>query len=208
MAWLQLQCGFPNTGARTHTHIHTVYTYLDCLAVSGSSGCWEVQWVSAPEEDLKAMGQEGHLWKTSQWAVCMWVFTAFRLFTPPNTKWQQAHLQTRGNSYFINHWIKQGIYSYILLLCVDTYIQGDVSSAGRFDSGGFWGHEADRWHHIQGKPVEGAADVTGGELQHCMSSTVALEENTACNTREKSKCNNFVNIIIKYIIIVFFLWKC
>jgi len=82
---------------------------------------------------------------------------------------------------------------YITTMCVDTYIPGDVSSAGRFDSGGCWVHVADRWHHIQGKPVEGAADVTGGELQHCTSSTVALEENTAYNTREKSKCNHFVH---------------
>lgn len=67
-------------------------THLDCLAFSESWGCWVPQWVSALEADLKAMGQEGHLWKTSEWAVCMWFFTALRLFTPPNTSWQQGHL--------------------------------------------------------------------------------------------------------------------
>lgn len=68
-----------------------------------------------------------------------------------------------------------------------TYIQGAVSSGGRFDSDECWGCETDRWHHIQDKPVERASDVTAGEPQNYMSSTVASEEYTAYNTREKSK---------------------
>jgi len=41
-------------------------------------------------EDLKAMGQLGHLWNRSQWACWMCDFTEFR---PPNTTRQLEHLQ-------------------------------------------------------------------------------------------------------------------
>lgn len=146
-----------------------------------------MQWASAPEGALKAMGHEGHLWKTSQWAVCMCVFTAFRLFTPPNTKWQQGHLQWVTGE-IKKKLIQLSFHRMILasfIACVDTCIRGDASSACRIDSGVCWGYEADRWHRILGRPEETAADVTGDEPQHCTSSTEAWEENTACNTAQR-----------------------
>ena len=54
-------------------------------------GCWVLMWLWALGEDLKAMGQLGHLWKTSQWAVWMWDLMEF---SPPNTTWQLEHLHT------------------------------------------------------------------------------------------------------------------
>lgn len=52
-------------------------------------GCWVLMWLWALGADLKAMGQLGHLWKTSQWAVWMWDLMEF---SPPNTTWQLEHL--------------------------------------------------------------------------------------------------------------------
>lgn len=72
-------------------------------------------------------------------------------------------------------------------ICVDTCIRGGASSACRIDLGVCWGCEADRWHRIQGRPEETAADVTAGEPQHCTSSTGASEENTARNTAHRDQ---------------------
>lgn len=65
-----------------------VAPYLACTLPS--EGCWELIWLPAPAEDLKAMGQLGHLWNTSQWATWMCVLMEFR---PPNTMRQLEHLQ-------------------------------------------------------------------------------------------------------------------
>lgn len=47
------------------------------------------RWAWALGADLKAMGQMGHLWKTSQCDVWMWDLMEF---TPPNTTAQLGHL--------------------------------------------------------------------------------------------------------------------
>ena len=44
------------------------------------------------------MGQLGHLWKTSQWAVWMWDLMEF---SPPNTTWQLEHLHTDHGVYHV-----------------------------------------------------------------------------------------------------------
>lgn len=56
-------------------------------------GCWVLVCPCALGADLKAIGQLGHLWNTSQWAVWMWDLMEFR---PPKTTWQLEHL---GNRY-------------------------------------------------------------------------------------------------------------
>lgn len=62
-------------------------------------GCWVLMWPWALGADLKAMGQLGHLWKTSQWAVWMWDLMEF---SPPNTTWQLEHLDG-GRVNGVNH---------------------------------------------------------------------------------------------------------
>lgn len=55
---------------------------------------------------MNAMGQMGHLWKTSQWDVWMWDLMEF---TPPNTTEQLGHLRTIKRDHLAKKHSKPGL---------------------------------------------------------------------------------------------------